>query len=140
MNNGNKKSSTPQWLKALIIVLVLLFAVAGEMDSDVLGIIVGSIIALGLVAGIVLATKKAILNRGEETEGGAGLVFKRNQVPEHNHDRLSGEVHRETPDEHWKKQLDGFLAAGLIDKAEYRVLYEKRRGVQYNANLYGDGE
>jgi len=43
------------------------------------------------------------------------------------HDRLHPEHASACPDRltHWKRQLDGFLAAGLIDKEEYRVLLEK---------------
>jgi len=48
----------------------------------------------------------------------------------HSHDRLNtkGTVHenREGLD-HYRIQLDGFLQAGIIDKEEYRVLYEKYR-------------
>ena len=33
----------------------------------------------------------------------------------------------EDAQEHWKKQLDGFLEAGIIDRSEYRVLQERRR-------------
>ncbi len=45
----------------------------------------------------------------------------------HSHDRLQGYAGNESSAEHWKKQLDGFLAAGIIDRSEYRVLMERRR-------------
>ncbi|MBR2582530.1 MAG: hypothetical protein IKD61_03985 [Oscillospiraceae bacterium] len=45
----------------------------------------------------------------------------------HSHDRLQGYAGNESSTEHWKKQLDGFLAAGIIDRSEYRVLMERRR-------------
>ncbi len=54
------------------------------------------------------------------------------KVGEHSHDRLD-----DIPDddhdaeEHWKQQLDGFLKAGLIDRAEYKVLYEQRKKCYY---------
>ena len=49
-------------------------------------------------------------------------------VPLHSHDRLSGYADGScSSEEHWKKQLDGFLSAGIIDRNEYRVLLERRR-------------
>ena len=45
----------------------------------------------------------------------------------HSHDQLQGYRGNESAGEHWKKQLDGFLAAGIIDRSEYRVLLERRR-------------
>ncbi len=45
----------------------------------------------------------------------------------HSHDQLQGYRGNESAYEHWKKQLDGFLAAGIIDRSEYRVLLERRR-------------
>ncbi|MBR0208478.1 MAG: hypothetical protein IJQ43_06240 [Oscillospiraceae bacterium] len=45
----------------------------------------------------------------------------------HSHDQLQGYRGNESAAEHWKKQLDGFLAAGIIDRSEYRVLLERRR-------------
>ena len=45
----------------------------------------------------------------------------------HSHDRLQGYAGNESSAEHWKKQLDGFLAAGIIDRSEYRVLMERLR-------------
>ena len=46
----------------------------------------------------------------------------------HSHDQVTGyKLGAESGEEHWKKQLDGFLAAGIIDRSEYRVLLERRR-------------
>ena len=46
----------------------------------------------------------------------------------HSHDRLQGYADGSCPpEEHWRRQLDGFLAAGIIDRSEYRVLMERRR-------------
>lgn len=47
---------------------------------------------------------------------------------EHNHDRLSGyEDDSCTSEEHWKKQLDDFLSAGIISKQEYAELLKQRQ-------------
>ena len=45
----------------------------------------------------------------------------------HSHDRITGYRGEESGSEHWKKQLDGFLEAGIIDRSEYKVLLERRR-------------
>ena len=46
----------------------------------------------------------------------------------HSHDQVTGyKLGAESGEEHWKKQLDGFLAAGIIDRSEYRTLLERRR-------------
>lgn len=45
---------------------------------------------------------------------------------EHTHDRLDYDCYRtESAAEHYKKQLDGFLDAGLIDRKEYLQLLWK---------------
>ncbi len=48
---------------------------------------------------------------------------------EHTHDKNDREDFdpNETPEEHYLKQLDGFLRAGIIDKKEYDVLSSKYR-------------
>ena len=49
------------------------------------------------------------------------------QSVQHSHDRLSGYHGEESGMDHWKKQLDGFLEAGIIDRSEYKALLERRR-------------
>lgn len=46
---------------------------------------------------------------------------------EHTHDKLDYDCYNpaESADEHYKKQLDGFLQAGIIEKAEYKELWRK---------------
>ena len=45
-------------------------------------------------------------------------------APGHTHDRLDADCYSpsESESEHYKKQLDSFLKAGLIEKSEYREL------------------
>lgn len=54
----------------------------------------------------------------------------------HSHDRLDNipdAGHDES--KHWKEQLDGFLKAGIIDKAEYKALYEQRKKCFHNGGI-----
>ena len=47
---------------------------------------------------------------------------------QHSHDRIQGYTAADENEFlHWKKQLDGFLAAGLIDRKEYNALLERRK-------------
>lgn len=72
------------------------------------------------------------------------LMAKKRKPAAHTHDRIdhrtdlrvdpkTGKVQRttihveqHTPQEHWKQQLDGLLANGTIDRAEYRALLNHR--------------
>lgn len=48
----------------------------------------------------------------------------------HTHDRLDFDCYTpsESEAEHYKKQLDSFLKAGLIEKSEYRELFRRYTG------------
>lgn len=48
----------------------------------------------------------------------------------HTHDRLDFDCYNPTESEaeHYKKQLDSFLKAGLIEKSEYRELFKRYTG------------
>ena len=47
-------------------------------------------------------------------------------VADHSHDQLSGYRAGDcTPDEHWRRQLDDFKKAGLIDNDEYHKLLKR---------------
>lgn len=82
--------------------------------------------ALALI--VVIAVIVRLARRAAGKSGAAPASPQRSAGERHSHDRLSGySAGRETADGHWKKQLDSFLEAGLIDKAEYRVLLERRR-------------
>lgn len=58
------------------------------------------------------------------------LVVKiKGSKKEHTHDRIDTVSYdvNETEFEHYKKQLDGFLKAGIIEKEEYRLLLRRFR-------------
>lgn len=75
-------------------------------------------LALVLLAVIVIKLRKKAAERKNDSPAAAA----------HTHDRLQGYTAGAcSAEEHWRKQLDSFLAAGIIDRAEYRVLLERYR-------------
>lgn len=63
---------------------------------------------------------------------GASASVKSGKVhgKDHTHDRLDDDCFDplESPADHYRKQLDSFLSAGLIDRAEYRELNKRYGG------------
>lgn len=97
----------------------------GSLSMDDMVIVVGIVAVLAFVLLIVTITRAKKVRAAKRFDGirsvGGGTAKA------HSHDRVTGySVGAENPQEHWKKQLDGFLAAGIIDRSEYRVLLERR--------------
>lgn len=98
------------------------------VDSEILGAA-----AAGLVLFVVLiaVVKRAAKSAKERKADSLPSARRGGTAAQHSHDRLQGYRGDENNAEHWKKQLDGFLAAGIIDRSEYRTLLE-RRSVSYS--------
>ena len=75
-----------------------------------------------LIVAVVAIAKRAKEKRFDGVRAKSGGT-----AAAHSHDRLQGYAGNESGFEHWKKQLDGFLEAGIIDRSEYRALIERRR-------------
>ena len=84
---------------------------------------------LAIVICVSVLAKKAREKRfdGVKTRRSASVSPMSGQAVQHSHDRLQGYRGEESGMDHWKKQLDGFLEAGIIDRSEYRALLERRR-------------
>lgn len=111
-----KEKKKPSLFSIFIIAAILFSAMGDSMDEDVLLAIIGLVFIIGIFAVIFKLVKKTITNN------------IKTDFPQHSHDRLSNNTLKiEAYDsfEHYKRQIDGFLAAGIIDRAEYKVLYEK---------------
>ena len=97
----------------------------GSLSMDDMVIVVGIVAVLAFVLLIVTITRAKKVREAKRFDGIRS--FGGGTAKAHSHDRVTGySVGAENPQEHWKKQLDGFLAAGIIDRSEYRVLLERR--------------
>ena len=137
--NRKKKKGGGLWglLAAFIIIFNMLASEVDGRDFDyylwrlrhnptLLAVIVGVVIVVVIVA-VSLAIQKA---KGvEDKPTSRGTAAQRGGAPaQHSHDRIQGyTTGAESGYMHWKKQLDGFLAAGLIDRKEYMALLERRK-------------
>lgn len=94
------------------------------IDSEILGAATaGLVLFIVLIAVVKRAAKSAKERRADSLPS----ARRGGTAAQHSHDRLQGYRGDENGAEHWKKQLDGFLAAGIIDRREYRTLLERRR-------------
>jgi len=114
-----KKKKNSSFSALVWVIVILLFSGIGE-NPRLLLIVVGGSIVLGLIYAAINAARKKNAS-GESYSSG-----KKNTT--HSHDRLTV-THAELSScegiDHYKKQLDGFVASGIIDRKEYHVLLEK---------------
>ena len=138
MNNSkNRKKKNGGGLWVLIALAVLFFNLLGEADSGDLSyalwrlrhadptvvIAIVTVVIAVVIAVVALAAKKARAAADKPVSRAA----QPRPATQHSHDRLQGYTGSEDGYEHWKKQLDSFLAAGLIDRKEYNALLERRK-------------
>ena len=98
------------------------------IDGERIGALcAGALLLVVLVLVVVRVSRAAKEKRFEGVTKKPGAASGGGTSAAHSHDRLQGYTGNESGAEHWKKQLDGFLAAGIIDRGEYRVLLERRR-------------
>ena len=137
--DSKKKSNNGAGIISVIVFIVIVVRVFGidELrrvffmlrqgladDGNLAGII-----AVGAVSIVILfaALKAAVRAMTREKKTFTAETTRKTSAPLHSHDRLSGYTDGSCGDEeHWRKQLDGFLAAGIIDRSEYKILLEKR--------------
>ncbi|MBR0040714.1 MAG: hypothetical protein IJP64_04985 [Oscillospiraceae bacterium] len=104
----------------------------GSIDTKALIAAVSAVVVLVILVIVVSTVAKRVKDKrfdGIRTKRGNSVSVSpmSGQRVQHSHDRLSGYHGEENGFDHWKKQLDGFLEAGIIDRAEYKVLLERRR-------------
>lgn len=137
--DSKKKSNNGAGIISVIVFIVIVvrafgidelrrvFSMLGQGladDGNLAGIIV-----VGAVSIVILfaALKAAVRAMTREKKAFTAETTRKTSATLHSHDRLSGYTDGSCGDEeHWRKQLDGFLAAGIIDRSEYKVLLEKR--------------
>lgn len=130
IQNSRSRKRGPSVLPIAFFVLFALFSAADEIPEEFIVL---------LIVLIVLAVFGVFLWIGIKS------VRARKELPAHSHDRIdhSSDLKINTrtgraasvpikattahsPKEHWKQQLDGLLANGTIDRAEYRALMNRK--------------
>lgn len=126
----NSKKKVPVWLIVILAVMFLFSVMDGEAE-DVIFTIIGLAFLLApviIVIAIIVAVRK---NRAKNEEHSHDRVDHSGDLKI---DRQTGRVEnrpvryaaQHSAKEHWKQQLDGLLANGTIDRAEYNAMLKRR--------------
>ena len=139
MNKDTKKKKNPGSGLALIIFLIAFLSARSDKIRELIyrlrdlpsasGANV-SVIAAIAVAVLVIIVVASAIPKARRMEKKKFFVpsDRGGTAASHSHDRITGYTAGTCSDEeHWRKQLDGFLAAGIIERSEYRALLEKRK-------------
>ena len=98
----------------------------GRLSPDSAGFVIAAAAILAIVLLLVTLARAKKVREAKRFDGIRS--FGGGTAKAHSHDQVTGyKLGAESGEEHWKKQLDGFLAAGIIDRSEYRTLLERRR-------------
>jgi len=120
-NEGNEKNKKKNGIGLIIFfIFIVLKYIMNMLDGGAIGVVFAVVAVIVLAAVIV-----GVLKKTRSAESGTIVTAK-----QHSHDQLT--VSREELASceglnHYKIQLDGFLKAGIIDRAEYNVLMRKYR-------------
>ena len=120
MQDRRSQKKGLKWVPAVIVLAFALISAVGEGSSDIFFLIfplLFLLIPVGIVVAIVLAIHDRIDHRTDlkiNPETGKTQQSPVRNVPPH------------SPQEHWKQQLDGLLANGTIDRAEYKAMLNRR--------------
>lgn len=144
-NKKKKKGSVWGWV---ILFYIIFSAIMEDLPDDIVAVVIvlGILLLVCAIAVVVVKRKRKAASIPPQerfampgSERYADKPRERaprenvfSSQPQHNHDRLTNTGHKpESGFQHWKTQLDGFLEAGLIDKAEYKLMLERyRRSLQ----------
>ena len=98
----------------------------GRLSLDSAVFVIAAAVILAVVLLLVTLARAKKVREAKRFDGIRS--FGGGTAKAHSHDQVTGyKLGAESGEEHWKKQLDGFLAAGIIDRSEYRTLLERRR-------------
>lgn len=138
MNKQNNEQAGNKKPKFNFLIFIFVSAMVRALaDGTHTPVIIVLLVLLAMVAGVLLAIKQGKIQK-ESFRGTAvsslvqrAVSVRGDNSSQHNHNRLElGNSAEQCDDDdflHWKKQLDGFLQAGLVDKKEYQVLLKKGR-------------
>ena len=142
MNNQNRnKKKKGGGLWAVIAAVIIVFnMLEGEMDgrgweyllwrlrhNPTAIAAIATVVIVAVIVAVSVAITKAKGVEDKPMSRGTAAARRGGTSAHHSHDRIQGYVGAENEYEHWKKQLDSFLAAGLIDRKEYNALLERRK-------------
>ena len=129
-NNSNKKKGKG-YLAPAVILFALLSVIGeiGEMERPeaLIAVLVGAVILVVLLA-TVNAVKKHSEKSGTPVRAAARPAARTAARPASGGTERAEEAvhcHHSTGKQKYLEQLDGFLANGIIDKAEYRLMKER---------------
>ena len=131
--NKNKKQKSPLALVPILFGLAIGLNVmeSGNTSGESTVVFVLLMVIITFIFVFLTVAKKANGSGNAEAvrQRMKQLGFVTREQPEHSHDRLSVSNTAQVCDEdsytHWKKQLDDFLEAGIIDKSEYSALLNR---------------
>ena len=121
--NGGKKSAIPG---LVILAAVLMFNAVDDPEAAVA--IVVLLVIIGVVAATVASVRKAAGKGGTAvSRGGSARPAPMERNPAARRTETEEAVHcaHSRGREKYLEQIEGFLANGIIDKAEYRLLKER---------------
>ena len=130
-NNNNNKKKRKGYLAPAVILFALLSVIGeiGEMERPeaLIAVLVGAVILIAILA-TVSALKKHSEKAGTPVRTSARPAARTAaRTASGGAERAEEAVHchHSTGKQKYLEQLDGFLANGIIDKAEYRLMKER---------------
>ena len=141
MNNRERKSNKSSLLgMGIVVVLLLMESLVGAVTGAGIGGLVITVFILavaGFVVAFVLAKKKGAKSgsvySAERSREAAKRIFMREEFEQN--EKAVKCTHPRGKEKYFA-QLDNFLANGLIDKTEYRVLKERYEKVIIPDNMH----
>lgn len=133
--NKHQSARPPKSAAALILIGTMIMVAAlqntGGSYQIAVFVILTAIVTFTFVFLIAAKKAKGSTDSAAVRQKLNRLGFVTGDQPEHSHDRLSVNNTAQVCDEdsytHWKKQLDDFLEAGIIERSEYKALLERYR-------------
>ena len=130
-NNRNNEKKGKGYLAPAVILFALLSVIGeiGEMERPeaLIAVLVGAVILVVILA-TVSAVKKHSEKSGTPVRSAARPAARTAARPASGGAERAEEAvhcHHSTGKQKYLEQLDGFLANGIIDKAEYRLMKER---------------
>ena len=130
MRNTERGTSSGKKSPGLIpLVIVGLFALTSMLGDSAFGlffVLLLLLIPVGILAAVIAIAKRrrASNHTHDGIDHGSDLTINPRTGKTENRPVRSAAPH--SPQAHWKQQLDGLLANGTIDRAEYRALLNRK--------------